>query len=65
MTLSTRPHHGRTTWPGLDALPTGPRTAVASPIARRLFRAAVARLDVTVESRPAPGRRGRWAAADR
>ncbi len=35
-------------WPGLDVVPTGPRAAVSSRVARRLFRAAVARLDVSV-----------------
>ena len=44
-------------WPGLFDLPGGPRNAVASPITRRLFRAAVARLDVTVEITLGPGRR--------
>jgi len=44
-------------WPALFDLPSGPRNAVASPIARRLFRAAVARLDVSVEVTLGPGRR--------
>ena len=35
-------------WPGLDELPTGPRSRVASRIARRLFLAAIKRLDVHV-----------------
>jgi cyclopropane-fatty-acyl-phospholipid synthase len=35
-------------WPGLDSVPTGPRVAVASRVARRLFIAAVSRLDVSV-----------------
>ncbi len=35
-------------WPGLDAVPDGPRSRIASRIARRLFVAAVSRLDVTV-----------------
>ena len=35
-------------WPGLDTIPSGPRAAVSSVIAKRLFRAAVDRLDVTV-----------------
>ncbi len=38
----------RQTWPGLDVVPTGPRAAVSAAIARRLFAAAVNRLDVTV-----------------
>ena len=37
-----------TGWPGLDRVPGGPRTAVAARVARRVFRSAVARLDVTV-----------------
>jgi cyclopropane-fatty-acyl-phospholipid synthase len=37
-----------TTWPGLDVLPTGPRAAFSTAVARRLFTAAVNRLDVTV-----------------
>jgi cyclopropane-fatty-acyl-phospholipid synthase len=35
-------------WPGLDTVPTGPRVAIASRVARRIFRAAIARLHVTV-----------------
>jgi len=35
-------------WPGLEVAPTGPRTAIAAAIARRLFAAAVGRLPVTV-----------------
>ena len=35
-------------WPGLDVVPTGPRARVSARIARRIFEAAVARLDVTV-----------------
>ena len=35
-------------WPGLDVVPTGPRAAVGSRIARRLFAAAINRLPVTV-----------------
>ena len=34
--------------PGLDVVPTGARAAVSARVARRLFEAAVARLDVTV-----------------
>jgi cyclopropane-fatty-acyl-phospholipid synthase len=37
-----------TTWPGLDVVPSGPRAAVSAAVARRLFHAAVSRLDVTV-----------------
>ncbi|WP_232677346.1 class I SAM-dependent methyltransferase [Nocardioides sp. R-C-SC26] len=35
-------------WPGLDVVPSGPRAAISARIARRLFTAAVNRLDVTV-----------------
>ncbi len=35
-------------WPGLDELPTGPRARFAARVARRLFSAAVNRLDVSV-----------------
>jgi cyclopropane-fatty-acyl-phospholipid synthase len=35
-------------WPGLDVVPTGPRAAVSARVAKRLFAAAVDRLDVTV-----------------
>jgi cyclopropane-fatty-acyl-phospholipid synthase len=37
-----------TAWPGLDTVPTGLRTAISAHVARRLFEAAVNRLDVTV-----------------
>lgn len=35
-------------WPGLDVVPSGPRSQVSSRVARRLFITAVNRLDVTV-----------------
>jgi len=35
-------------WPGLDAVPGGPRTAISAAVARRLFLAAVRRLPVSV-----------------
>jgi cyclopropane-fatty-acyl-phospholipid synthase len=35
-------------WPGLDVVPSGPRARASARIAKRLFRAAVNRLDVTV-----------------
>ncbi|MCD4523880.1 cyclopropane-fatty-acyl-phospholipid synthase family protein [Nocardioides sp. cx-173] len=35
-------------WPGLDVVPTGPRAAISARVAKRLFRAAIDRLDVTV-----------------
>jgi cyclopropane-fatty-acyl-phospholipid synthase len=37
-----------TQWPGLDVVPSGARTVVSARVARRLFEAAVSRLDVTV-----------------
>lgn len=42
-------------WPGLAAPPSGFRTRVGARVARRLFLAAVARLDVTVELHDAEG----------
>ena len=35
-------------WPGLDAVPAGPRATFSAGVARRLFAAALSRLDVTV-----------------
>ncbi|WP_134768159.1 cyclopropane-fatty-acyl-phospholipid synthase family protein [Nocardioides sp. 1609] len=35
-------------WPGLDVVPSGPRAAFSAKVARRLFHAAIGRLDVTV-----------------
>ena len=47
MTLTpTRPTPGA--WPGLDAVPGGPRTAVSAAVARRLFLSALTRLPVAV-----------------
>ena len=37
-----------THWPGLDVVPSGPRARVSARIAKRLFVAALGRLDVTV-----------------
>jgi cyclopropane-fatty-acyl-phospholipid synthase len=54
-TSSTRPTQAA--WPGLFDLPSGPRHRIATPVARALFRAAVSRLDVTVEIELGPGRR--------
>ena len=54
-TSSTRPTLA--TWPGLYDVPSGPCNRLAAPIARGLFRAAVSRLDVTVEIELGPGRR--------
>ena len=53
MTLEKNPTDTRTQgMPALEQLPTGPRTAVSAAVARRLFRAAVARLDITVVEEP-------------
>ena len=52
-----REHAARPGWPGLDAVPTGPRAAVSAVVARRLFTAAVERLPVTVVVDPPDGRR--------
>ena len=38
--------------PGLEPVPAGPRTAVSAAVARRLFSAAIRRLDVLVEEAP-------------
>jgi cyclopropane-fatty-acyl-phospholipid synthase len=35
-------------WPGLDVVPSGPRARFSARVARRLFAAALSRLDVTV-----------------
>ncbi len=43
------PDRGPGRWPGLDVVPTGPRARVASRLARRIFSAALHRLDLTVE----------------
>ncbi len=42
-------------WPGLDVIPSGPRAQVSARIARRLFRAALNRLDVSVVVASSPG----------
>jgi cyclopropane-fatty-acyl-phospholipid synthase len=44
-----------TRWPSLAAPPAGLRTAIGASIAQRLFQAAVARLDVSVELHDADG----------
>ena len=41
----TPPREG--SWPALATIPSGPRAAIAAAVARRLFVAAVRRLDVT------------------
>ncbi|MGB0099889.1 MAG: class I SAM-dependent methyltransferase [Nocardioides sp.] len=46
MTLA--PSRPAPAWPGLDTVPGGARTAVSAAVARRLFHAAVRRLDVSV-----------------
>ena len=48
MTLAPTRPSTTTTWPGLDVVPSGPQAAFAAAVARRLFVAAVNRLDVTV-----------------
>lgn len=48
MTLAHTRRPAPETWPGLHVVPSGPRTAVSARVARRLFRTAVARLDVSV-----------------
>ena len=58
MTLApARPAADR--WPGLDAVPTGVRTAVSSRVARRLFISAVRRLHVSVEIAASAGAKSR------
>jgi len=56
VTLEKNPDTRTQGMPALEQLPPGPRTAVSSAVARRLFRAAVARLDITVVEEPT-GRR--------
>ncbi|GAB3660063.1 class I SAM-dependent methyltransferase [Nocardioides korecus] len=46
--MTTTPSRPLSAWPGLDVVPSGPRSAVASRVARQIFRAAVRRLPVTV-----------------
>ncbi len=46
--MTTTPTQPTTSWPGLDRSPAGPRAVVSARIARRLFRAAVNQLPVTV-----------------
>jgi cyclopropane-fatty-acyl-phospholipid synthase len=46
--MTTTPARPATAWPDLDTLPTGFKADVSARIARRLFRAAVRRLPVTV-----------------
>ncbi len=46
MTLA--PIRPSVTWPGLDVVPSGPRASFSARVARRLFLAAVRRLDVSV-----------------
>jgi cyclopropane-fatty-acyl-phospholipid synthase len=47
----------RANWPGLDVVPSGPRTALSAAVARRLFTTAVDRLPVTVVLEWPDGRR--------
>ena len=46
--MTTTPTRPASQWPGLDSVPTGAKADVAARVARRLFRAAVNRLPVTV-----------------
>ena len=46
--MTTTPMRPATAWPGLDSIPSDLRTEVSARVARRLFRAAVSRLPVTV-----------------
>ena len=55
MTIESSPLR-QATWPGLDAVPAGPRAAVSAVVARRIFTAAVRRLPVTVHLEDGPGR---------
>jgi cyclopropane-fatty-acyl-phospholipid synthase len=55
MTIESSAHQ-HATWPGLDAVPAGPRAAISAVVARRIFTAAVRRLPVTVHVEDGPGR---------
>jgi cyclopropane-fatty-acyl-phospholipid synthase len=57
MTLAQQPSTTTEAWPGLDAVPSGVRTAVSARVARSIFEAAVDRLDVTVHVAGAGGDR--------
>ena len=47
--MTTAPARPRLSgWPDLDRVPTGPKAALAARVARRIFRTAVSRLDITV-----------------
>ena len=46
--MTTTPMRPAEAWPGLDTVPSDLRTEVSARVARRLFRAAVSRLPVTV-----------------
>ena len=46
--MTTTPARPSTAWPDLHVVPSGPKAAVATRIARQLFRGAVRRLPVTV-----------------
>ena len=49
---ATDPTTLRTTWPGLDEVPSGPRTAVSAAVARRLFHEAMRMANVGVIEGP-------------
>lgn len=60
MTLEQdRPETRTQGMPALEQLPPGPRTAVSAAVAKRLFRAAVSRLAITVVEEPTGRRLGR------
>ena len=61
--MTTTPMRPATAWPGLDTIPSGLRTDVSARVARRLFRAAVTRLPVTVREGSDSTRT--WGPADR
>ena len=56
--MTTTPSRPATAWPGLDSSPRGLKAEVSARIARRLFRAAVSRLPVTVLEGPVGYGRG-------
>ncbi|WP_374456862.1 class I SAM-dependent methyltransferase [Nocardioides sp.] len=59
MTLEKNPRTAEQSLPALEPLTRTPRTVVSAAVARRLFRSAVARLDVTVVEEPSGRRLGR------
>ncbi len=59
--MTTTPTRPDSAWPALDTLPSGLKADVSARIARRLFRAAVRRLPVTVREGSDSTNRGAWA----